>query len=56
MAFSKTLITTGVPFVSAILYVVYIGYRRRSRVNELRKQGVVSTEVTPLDPSNELLR
>jgi len=53
MGLSRILITTGLPFVSAILYVVYVGFQRRSKVNELRKQGIVSKASFQSDPANE---
>ena len=42
MAFTNILITLGLPFLSAIGYGLYVGYRHRSKVNGLRKQGIVS--------------
>lgn len=43
MAFPKALTTFGAGILSILLYFLLIGYRKRSRINELRKQGVVST-------------
>lgn len=41
MGLSNILITASIPFISAILYVACIGYQKRSRVNQLRKNGMV---------------
>ena len=43
MTSSKLLITVGTPIVSVLIYVLCIGYRKRSRIYHLRKQGVVSS-------------
>ena len=48
MAFSKLLITTTVPLVSSIIYCLYIGYQRRSKIHAYQKQGIVSPD--PYDP------
>jgi orotate phosphoribosyltransferase-like protein len=45
MKLFQLLIPFGVTVVSIIGYVLSVGYRRRSHVNELRKQGVVSLEL-----------
>jgi hypothetical protein len=45
MALSKLLITVGTPIVSAIIYVLSIGYQRRLRIYKLREQGVVSRTI-----------
>ncbi|KAF2707700.1 cytochrome P450 [Pleomassaria siparia CBS 279.74] len=41
MALSKLLITIGAPVVSAIVYVLCVGYRKRLRIYQLRKQGAM---------------
>ncbi|KAF1976199.1 cytochrome P450 [Bimuria novae-zelandiae CBS 107.79] len=40
MAMIKVLVTLGVPLLSAVAYVLCIGYRRRSKIYQLRRQGV----------------
>lgn len=42
MTFSKGLLTLGVSIVSAIVYFLRVAYSNRARIDELRKQGVVS--------------
>lgn len=41
MANSKYLLTFGAPIVTIVLYILKVGYGRRSRIDALRKQGVV---------------
>lgn len=41
MALSNAFVTIGVSIVSFFVYILSIGYRKRSMINELRKQGVV---------------
>ncbi|KAF2651398.1 cytochrome P450 [Lophiostoma macrostomum CBS 122681] len=40
MTFSRLTITISTSVLSAIIYVLCIGYRRRSRIYQLRRQGV----------------
>ncbi|KAF1845155.1 putative cytochrome P450 [Cucurbitaria berberidis CBS 394.84] len=40
MALSRLFITIGTPIISAVIYVLSIGYRHRLRISRLRKQGV----------------
>jgi hypothetical protein len=42
MANTKFLFTLGAPIITIVLYVLKVGYGRRSRIDALRKQGVVS--------------
>jgi hypothetical protein len=41
MALTNILITLSLPFLSAIGYGLYVGYQHRSKINGLRKQGIV---------------
>lgn len=41
MGTAKILFTLVVPFVSSIVYVLFIGHQRRTRIYRLRKHGVV---------------
>ncbi|KAF2440902.1 cytochrome P450 [Karstenula rhodostoma CBS 690.94] len=40
MATAKILFTLGVPLLSSMVYVLYVGYQRRSRIYRLRRHGV----------------
>jgi hypothetical protein len=42
MAFLVVLFAAIVAAIFSVVYTLYIGYKRRSHVNELRKQGIVS--------------
>jgi hypothetical protein len=41
---SKLMLTLGAPIITIILYIVKVGYGRRSRIDALRKQGVVRAQ------------
>jgi hypothetical protein len=41
MEMSTIQVTVGTILVSTVAYILGIGYQRRSRINALRKQGVV---------------
>lgn len=42
MGLLKSFVTVGTPLASMLVYVFYIGYKKRSRIYRLRQQGVVS--------------
>ena len=51
MGFTQPSTTIGVSLLSLVVYVLSIGYKRRAKINKLRKQGVVSQKSSHYSPN-----